>query len=103
MEKTKDPRPRRKKNQYTGIYLMFWVIIIGLSVILIVGQARQYNEYREAYERVIADIARVRAENEDLQRQLEFYDSDAHIEQLARERLGMVRPNEIVFRNIAAE
>jgi len=68
---------------------------------LIITQAGQYNELRETLHRIEGEVAAERAIHDDLNRQILFFDSDAYIETLARERLGMIRPNEIVFRNIA--
>jgi len=101
--KTRKPKKKKQKTKYTGIFFVFWLIIAGMSFSLVVGQAGRYNELREEYERVSSDIARARAMYYSLQLEIEFHDSDAYVERLARERLGMVRPNEIVFRNIAAE
>lgn len=41
-----------------------------------------------------AQIAAVEAENEGLRRQLEYINSDAYIEAVARSELGLVRPGE---------
>lgn len=82
---------------------MFWFLTIGMLAAFIVSQAGMYNELRAELNQVQAAIAREAAEVEQLYLQITFFDSDAYIEQLARERLGMVRPNEIVFRNIASE
>ena len=100
------PRPVRKKRRKpmaksTLIFLVFWLTIIGLSFILVINQAGTYNELRADLERIEDDIAAITQENYNLSLQIQFFDSDAYIEQRAREWLGMVRPHEIVFRNIA--
>jgi cell division protein FtsB len=35
-----------------------------------------------------------------MEREIAFIGSDAYIEQQARERLGLVKPTEIIFRNL---
>ena len=77
------------------------MVLIGLSFALVVGQAGRYNELRAEADAVEAEIERATARNEELQRQIEFFDVDAYVENLARERLGMLRPNELIFRNVA--
>jgi len=101
-----EPRKRIKRKKPMSksslIFLVFWVSIIGLSFILVVNQAGTYNELRADLERLNEEIDTLSTINEELYRQIIFFDSDDYIEQRAREWLGMVRPNEIVFRNIAA-
>ena len=72
-----------------------------MFTVLIITQAIRYNELSAELERINADIAAERAMEADLEMRLLFLDSDAIIERIARERLGMVRQNEIVFVNIA--
>jgi len=52
-------------------------------------------------DRLAAELAREVQAGEDLRYRQAFYASDAYIEQLARERLGFIRQDEIVFQNIA--
>lgn len=99
----KKAKPKKPKSKIFLIYVMFWVIIIGLSLMLIMDQAGEYNELRAEADHLQGEIDRINASNNVLEFQIEFFDSDAYIEQQARDRLRMVRPDEIVFRNVAAE
>jgi len=105
-EKLAEPKKRKKRKKPISktslIFLIFWVAIISLSFILVVNQASTYNDLRTDLERLHEEIDTLTTINEELDRQILFFDSDDYIEQRAREWLGMVRPNEIVFRNIAA-
>jgi len=105
MEKAKPKRMRMKKpkSKMRWVFLLFWFAVAGLSFVLVVRLAGQYNELRANYWHVRAQVDAEEARNHELRLRMEFDDGDAYIERLARERLGMVRPNEIVFRNIAAE
>ena len=85
------------------MYAAFWLLILGMFSGLIVNQASRYNQIRDQLNHVEAEIAREVAIYEHLRLQIDFFDSDAYIERLAREQLGMVRPNEIVFRNRAVD
>jgi len=98
MKKRKMKKPRAK---FTLVFMVFWMVLLGLSFALVVGQAGRYNELRSELESVEADIARATERNYDLQHQIDFFDVDAYVENLARERLGMLRPNELIFRNTA--
>jgi len=92
---------KRPKSRASWIFIFFWLAIMGLTFARVVNQSSRYNDLRAELTRLEADIEVRTVQNEDLQMQIDFFDSDAYIEQLARDRLGMVRPNEIVFRNIA--
>jgi len=96
-------RTKRKKpiSKTAYLYIIFLLSIIGLSFVLVVNQARRYNELRQQVINITYNIDAQTAINEELERQLDFFDSDTYIEKRAREWLGMVRPNEILFRNIA--
>ena len=96
-------KAKKPKSKVLLIFLVFWVIIIGLSFMMVMDQAGAYNALRAEAEHLNAEIAKINAINEDLEFQIEFFDSDAYIEQQARDRLRMVRPDEIVFRNTAVE
>ena len=103
MEAKKEAKKKRKHPLYSFFFISFWVIIAVMFTGLIITQATRYNELRAELSRVNANIAIEQAFIEDLNMQMLFFDSDAHVEQLARERLGMVRQNEIVFVNIAGD
>ena len=92
---------KRRRPLILAAYLLFWVVMLVMFSGLIISQAGRYNELRADLEHINSQIATARAEAEYLYLQAILFDSDAYIEQLARERLGLVRPNEIIFRNIA--
>ena len=83
------------------MYIIFWLTILIMSGGLIISQASQYNELRRELVAVQTDIEHELFIYEDLQLRLTLFDSDAYIVMLARERLGMIFPGQIVFRNLA--
>ena len=68
---------------------------------MLVIQARRYDGYSKELEKVRAELAAEREQREALRDQMVYYESDAYVEQLARDQLGFVRPDEIVFINTA--
>ena len=100
-------QPQKKRIQLPenmfvlGLYFAFWAAIIFMFAWHFFSQMGEYNELRSEFLRTNTKISAAQAERERLEFELTFFDSDAYLEQLARERLGMARPNEIVFRNIA--
>jgi len=103
----RDGKKRKRKKDPTispikrVMYIIFWLTILIMSGGLIISQASQYNELRRELVAVQTDIEHELFIYEDLQLRLTLFDSDAYIVMLARERLGMIFPGQIVFRNLA--
>jgi len=95
----KKKQPKRFKT--LPLYIVFWAVLGIMFAGLIITQVDRYNALRAELDRIESDIAREEAIYQDFQSQLIAFDNEAHMEMLARERLGMIRINEIVFRNIA--
>ena len=68
---------------------------------MLVIQTGRYNDYRLELDRVLTDLLSEQQNYAQLQEQIIYYESDAYIEQLARDQLGFVKPDEIVFINMA--
>lgn len=94
------PKPKQKKWART-LYLLFWLLIVVMFSGLLVMQASRYSIARKELDRVQAELAHEERIYDDLQDQIVYYESDAYIEQLARDQLGYVRPDEIMFVNVA--
>ena len=97
--KRKSQLKRRTPRWY--FYIPFWILIIGMFSALTVMQMSRFEGYQLQLDRLEAELAREVQAGADLHYRQVFYASDAFIEQLARERLGFVRRDEIVFQNIA--
>lgn len=83
------------------LYIPFWLLIVGAFLGLMVIQWSWYEDYRNDLDRLRAELAQEEQIAADLMHRRAFYESDAYIELLAREMLGFVRQDEIVFQNIA--
>ena len=102
-KQTRPAKPRRRKPRGKSylIFLVFWLVLAGVSFALVVERAGRYNELRAELEFAEIQIDRETERYYDLTSQRDFFDTYAYIEQQARDRLGMMRPNELMFRNIA--
>lgn len=79
------------------------LILTVLTVYAILALMRARSDLRDANEmtaQLQVEIEAVSAENEELMRRIESSGSDSAIERIARERLGLVMPDEIVFTDI---
>jgi cell division protein FtsB len=97
----KNNHPRKKRKWSNLVILFFWLILIGIFSGAIIMQASGYNHYRRELNKVMEDLEREKRIHTELLNQIIYYESDAYIERLARDQLGYVRPDEIVFVNIA--
>jgi len=82
-------RERRRKM----VYLLIFVVIAGIVVYMVWNLWSLKQLERQAQEEYLAK----QEEKERLQLELEHVESDASIEQEAREQLHMIRPGETVY------
>jgi cell division protein FtsB len=68
---------------------------------VLVIQMSTYNGYRRELAAVESDLENERQAHQDLLDRIVYNESDAYIEQQAREQLGLVRPDEILIINEA--
>ena len=92
---------KRFKKITKYLYIPFWLLIAAMFCGLLIIQFSRYEDYRYELNRLTAELYREKQIYIDLQHQQVFYQSDAYIERLAREMLGYVRQDEIIFQNIA--
>ena len=89
-----------KKRRYVIKPRMKFTIVLFLFVYLAVIFTKQEfmlrGQYRETRE-LERQIDQVKKENNDLERQIQYSESEGYIERMARENLGWVREGEKVF------
>lgn len=88
-------KPRRKRK-------FSWSKALLLSLVLYFAyssskQVQLALELRAKLDRVNKEIAATQQRTEELRREIEYLKSDAYIEKVAREELGLVKPGEIIF------
>lgn len=97
MEKKKRIRKSRKASSlFLRGFLFVFVCTIGVGI----GQkAIRYQEVKEELAVVTAAIEEEQDKQLNFETRKEYYHSDSYIEQVAREQLGMVKPNEVIYIN----
>jgi len=90
--------PRQRKD-----FLLNPVVITIVAVIAVVAAFNFYqnmtrmNKIENKIEKIEAQIAEAEAENNKLKKQLKNSNSNQYIEEVAREKLGLVKPGEKMF------
>ena len=92
---------KRKQQQQSYTKLLAGFLIISALVICpcMVKQYLHYQELLQEQEVVLAQIEEEKEKQAGFENRREYYHSDAYIEQVAREQLGMIKPNEILYIN----
>ena len=95
---------QRKKNKKTkkisGLFLRVFVLVfVGAVAVGIGRQAARYQEVKDETASVAAQVKEEKEKQQEFEARREYYTSDAYIEQNAREQLGMVKSNEILYIN----
>lgn len=92
----KKSRKRRVDRLFIRAFLVVFIAAVG------VGMYWQMQEY-QALQREAAELEQQIAQEQekalDFEAQKEYYNSDSYIEQIAREKLGLVKSNEILYIN----
>ena len=96
---------RSRPGRYVSNNRVFIRITIGLVIVLALASAVAiYFEQESQLERIrsreltlASELSEAKAEKADLEELQNIVDTDEYIERIARDKLGMVRPNEIVF------
>lgn len=84
------------------LLLIVWALAVTITALYVSNIANYRQELRSTLYEAEGNLHREQQANRAIAIQLEYFDSNEYIERLARERLGMVRPNETIFRNTAA-
>ena len=75
-------------------------MLIVYATLSLAAAQKDLNGARDLTAQLSQKVAEASTENEKLQIELENISSDEAKENLARERLGLVKPNEIIFIDI---
>lgn len=92
-------RNKRKAKKTTLFFRAFLFVFVAAVTVSVCKQTVQYRQVQEESAVVAAEIAAEEERQQEFETQKEYYTGDAYIEQVAREKLGMVKSNEILYIN----
>ena len=87
-------RKRRRKMMAFYVVCAFVLLIGGISLF---GQYANISKQKEEMEILKRDIQAAQVINEEMQRTLDYMQTDEYIRSFAREQLGLMLPGEIRF------
>lgn len=77
----------------------FLVVFVGAVGVGVYWQMQEYRALLKEAAELEQQIAQEQEKALDFEAQKEYYNSDSYIEQIAREQLGLVKSNEILYIN----
>lgn len=98
---SEDKKTSNRKNRKSPATKFVGIILLCLSVCVVVNVAIQLNTYvslKAQKDDLEEQIEEEKEKKEEYNNQMEYYSTDEYIEKIAREQLGLVMPDEIVFK-----
>ena len=95
--RSKKKRRLQHRTSVIGIscVMLFLVVILGVASISLQEKNRDYKaQEAELQKQIDAEIAR----EEEIAELEEYVGSDAYVEDVAKDKLGLINPNEIIFK-----
>lgn len=90
----------KKEKSFTSIMVFCFMLIFITAVCAnLVAQGRNLRALKEEKNVLAQKLDDANNENIQLKSQQEYYTSDVYIEKIAREQLGLIMPDEMVFKN----
>lgn len=96
---------RKNEKRKTGFKLLFIVVLVMCGV-LTYSTGKAKAEEREKIQKKAATESRIASEQErqeELKEEAAYRQTKSYIEKLAREKLGLVKPEEIILRETTVE
>ncbi|MCI1958464.1 MAG: septum formation initiator family protein [Clostridia bacterium] len=98
--KGKKRRHIKKSNSFTSLMVKcFLVFFVAVVFINLYSQAKVLYNLKNEEHSISEQIDTEKKKNLELKSNANYYKSDAYIESVARDKLGLVMPGEIVFVN----
>ncbi|HHX78085.1 MAG TPA: septum formation initiator family protein [Firmicutes bacterium] len=99
---TKANKPKEQKIKKNKFLLVLIGILLLYFCFLFFSQFARYFQLKGEVNSLMQDVDRLREENDLLKEEVELLKDPEYLEELARSRLGMIRPGEVVL-NIIEE
>ena len=94
----KKPKGKRKRSsafKFVGAILAIFAVFVVVNVLF---QFRTYIELKSQMDELESKIETEQKKKEEYNNQMDYYTTDEYIEKIAREQLGLVMPDEMVFK-----
>ncbi len=95
MAKGKKKSKRALSGKVMAVVLTVFSVFVAVNLI---WQLNTYAQLKVDKEKLEAEIAEENKKKQEYTNQMEYYTTDEYIEKIAREQLGLVMPDEIVFK-----
>ncbi|MCL2462803.1 MAG: septum formation initiator family protein [Defluviitaleaceae bacterium] len=95
-KKLKTKKHSRRKLKLV-LFIPFWLFLTATFGGVILTQAARREKYITETAQAQQELDKLQAQKQDLQNQVDFNTKDAAIEKAARDQLGLVYPDEIIF------
>ena len=103
--RSRNRRPSRSGQRQQGKTPFFFFILAGIILLFLLVPAglklystsRQLADAQKAQTKLEEERKQLSASVEELKNQLKMVNTDEYVEKYAHEKLGMIRPNEILF------
>lgn len=90
----------KKEKSFTSLMVFCFMLIFITAVCLnLFSQSCNLRALKEEEAMLAQKMDAAKSENIQLKNQREYYTSDVYIEKIAREQLGLIMPDEMVFKN----
>lgn len=99
----KNAKAKKKKGSVlTGfVVALFMICFTAVIVVNFMHQMEIYTALQQQEGHIAEEMEKERKKSVELLARQQYYNSDAYIEKAAREQLGYVKPDEILFINNA--
>ncbi len=88
---------RKKRESWQWIVLVLILLLVLFFIYRNIGLARYRNDYADRVEGLYDEVENLKAEKDQLERQMEMADQHIFLEQVAHERLNLKKPGEQVI------
>ncbi|NDO46627.1 septum formation initiator family protein [Clostridium sp. MD294] len=90
----------KRRRPFDRTIVLFFMVLFFIAISVgIASQLSMYGKYKQEAEEILVQIQQEQQKNAEYIREKEYYNSDAYIEKVARQQLGLVMPNEILYVN----
>ena len=93
-------KKNRGKKSFTAVFVTAFMLMFSFIVgVNFLNQTSIYQSLKAEETSLLEEIEKERQRGMQLENDKEYYSSDAYIEKAAREQLGMVKPDEVLYIN----